>query len=81
MLVLSRKLRESIVIGEDIVITIVKLEGDQVRVGIAAPKAVPVHRREVYEAIAAGRRAPAGEARATSPSSPSSSRRGEGMAP
>src|SRR3954469_19638560 len=76
MLVLSRKLRESIVIGEDIVITIVKLEGDQVRIGIAAPKAVPVHRREVYEAIAAGRGAPAGEVRATGPSPPSS-RRGE----
>ena len=54
-------------IGADIVITIVKLEGDQVRIGIAAPKAVPVHRREVYEAIAAGRRAPAEEVRATSP--------------
>ena len=51
MLVLSRKKNESIVINNDIVITVVALRGDQVRLGLAAPKDVPVHRQEVYEAI------------------------------
>lgn len=51
MLVLSRKKDESIVINNDIVITIVEIRGDKVRLGIVAPKDVPVHRQEVYEAI------------------------------
>jgi carbon storage regulator len=51
MLVLSRKKNESIVINNDIVITVVEIRGDKVRLGIAAPKDVPVHREEVYEAI------------------------------
>ena len=51
MLVLSRKRDEQIVINKDIVITIVELRGDKVRVGITAPKDVPVHRREIYELI------------------------------
>jgi len=51
MLVLSRKRDEKIVIGHDIVITIVEVRGDKVRLGIEAPQDVPVHRREVYEAI------------------------------
>ncbi len=51
MLVLSRKKNESIVINNDIVITIVEIRGDKVRLGIAAPKDVTVHREEVYEAI------------------------------
>lgn len=51
MLVLSRKKNESIVIRDDIVITVVEIRGDKVRLGIDAPKEVPVHRREVYEAI------------------------------
>lgn len=51
MLVLSRKINESIIIGDDIVITIVDIRGDKVRVGINAPQKVPVHRQEVYEAI------------------------------
>ena len=51
MLVLSRKKDESIVINNDIVITVVEIRGDKVRLGIAAPKEVPVHRQEVYEAI------------------------------
>jgi carbon storage regulator len=54
MLVLSRKKNESIVIAGDIVITIVEVRGDKVRLGIEAPKDVPVHRQEVYDAIAAG---------------------------
>jgi carbon storage regulator len=51
MLVLSRKRDESIMIGNDVVITIIEIKGDKVRLGIEAPKAVPVHRQEVYEAI------------------------------
>ena len=51
MLVLSRKKNESIVINNDVVITIVEIRGDKVRLGIVAPRDVPVHREEVYEAI------------------------------
>ena len=51
MLVLSRQKNESIVIGDDIFITIVDVRGDKVRLGITAPKEVTVHRNEVYEAI------------------------------
>jgi len=51
MLVLSRQRDESIVIGDNIVVTIVDIRGDKVRLGIDAPTEVPVHRREVYEAI------------------------------
>jgi len=51
MLVLSRKKNESIVINNDIVITVVEIRGDKIRLGIVAPKDVPVHREEVYEAI------------------------------
>ena len=51
MLVLSRKKNEQIVIGDGIVITIVEVRGDKVRLGIEAPAHIPVHRREVYEAL------------------------------
>jgi len=51
MLVLSRQRDESIVIGENVVVTIVDIRGDKVRLGIEAPGEIPVHRREVYEAI------------------------------
>jgi len=51
MLVLSRKKNESIVIRDDIVVTMVEVRGDKVRLGIEAPREVPVHRREVYEKI------------------------------
>ena len=51
MLVLSRQRDESIIIGDNIVITIVDIRGDKVRLGIQAPKEIPVHRQEVYEAI------------------------------
>lgn len=51
MLVLSRKKNESIVINNDITIVVVEIRGDKVRLGVEAPKEVPVHRREVYDAI------------------------------
>jgi carbon storage regulator len=51
MLVLSRKKNESIVINNDVIVTVVEIRGDKVRLGIVAPKEVPVHRQEVYEAI------------------------------
>ena len=51
MLVLSRQRDESIVIGDNIVITIVDIRGDKVRLGIEAPGEIPVHRQEVFEAI------------------------------
>ena len=50
MLVLSRHRDQSIIIGDDIVVTIVDVRGDKVRLGIEAPTEIPVHRREVYEA-------------------------------
>lgn len=51
MLVLSRKKNESIVIDDNIVITVVEIRGDKVRLGIQAPREVPVHRSEVHAAI------------------------------
>jgi carbon storage regulator len=51
MLVLSRKIDESIVIGDDVEITIVEVRGDTVKLGVSAPKSVTVYRKEVYEAI------------------------------
>ena len=51
MLVLSRQRDETIVIGDDIEVTIVDIRGDKVRLGINAPKSVSVHRKEVYDAI------------------------------
>jgi carbon storage regulator len=51
MLVLSRHKNEKIMIGDDIVLTIVDIRGDKVRVGIEAPQSVPVHRQEVFNAI------------------------------
>lgn len=51
MLVLSRKKNESIVINNDITVVVVEIRGDKVRLGVEAPKDIPVHRREVYDAI------------------------------
>ena len=51
MLVLSRKKNESIVINNDITIVVVDIRGDKVRLGVEAPKEVPVHRCEVFDAI------------------------------
>ena len=51
MLVLSRKKGESIVINDNIVVTVVDIRGDKVRLGFDAPKDIPIHRQEVYDAI------------------------------
>jgi len=51
LLILTRKRNERIMIGDDIEVVIVDIRGEQVQIGINAPKHVPVHRREVYEAI------------------------------
>jgi carbon storage regulator len=51
MLVLSRQKNESIMIGDDVEITIVDVRGDKVRLGITAPKSISVHRREIFDAI------------------------------
>ena len=52
MLILSRKRDEQIIINDNIVVTVVEIRGDKVRLGVDAPREIPVHRREVYEAIA-----------------------------
>jgi carbon storage regulator len=51
MLVLSRQRDESIIIGDNVVVTVVDIRGDKVRLGIQAPQEIPVHRREIYDAI------------------------------
>lgn len=59
MLVLSRRAGESVMIGHDIVVTVLEVRGDVVRVGIAAPRSVQVHREEVYAELQAANRASA----------------------
>ncbi len=51
MLVLSRQRDETIMIGDDVEVTIVDIRGDKVRLGITAPRSIQVHRKEVYDAI------------------------------
>lgn len=58
MLVLSRKKNESIVIDGNITITVIEIRGDKIRLGIEAPREVPIHRSEVQESIDAGIPAP-----------------------
>jgi carbon storage regulator len=59
MLILSRKINEKIMIGEDISVSIIEIRGDQVRLGVDAPKTVKVFRQEVFDAIMAENRAAA----------------------
>ena len=51
MLVLSRKKNERIIIHDNIIVTVIEIRGDKVRLGFEAPKDVPIHRKEIYEAI------------------------------
>ncbi|MBG9586614.1 carbon storage regulator CsrA [Cytobacillus firmus] len=51
MLVLTRRIKESIMVGDDIEISILSIEGDQVKLGISAPKNVDIHRKEIYLSI------------------------------
>lgn len=66
MLVLSRQRDESIMIGDDVEITIVDVRGDKVRLGITAPREIPVHRREIYDTIQREKAAAAAKAGKTS---------------
>jgi carbon storage regulator len=84
MLVLTRRANQSIIIGNDIIVTVLEIRGDQVRLGITAPRSVSVHREEVYAeiqrenreaALRAAGRSPEGEAGAEA--DPASRRRGE----
>jgi carbon storage regulator len=59
MLILSRKINERIMIGEDISVSIIEIRGDQVRIGVDAPKTVKVFRQEVFDAIKAENKAAA----------------------
>jgi len=55
MLILTRRVGESVVIGEDVTVTVLGVKGNQVRIGINAPKTVSVHREEIFERIKNGR--------------------------
>ena len=57
MLILSRKVNEKIMIGEDVSVSVIEIRGDQVRLGVDAPKTVKVYRQEVFDAIRAENRA------------------------
>ena len=57
MLILTRRVGESVVIGEDVTVTVLGVKGNQVRIGINAPKTVSVHREEIFERIKNGRAA------------------------
>ena len=48
MLALARKVNQSIMIGDDVEITLLEIKGDQVKIGISAPKSIPVYRKEIY---------------------------------
>ena len=69
MLILTRRVGESVVIGEDVTVTVLGVKGNQVRIGINAPKNVAVHREEIFERIKSGRGAE-GAATADEPAAP-----------
>jgi carbon storage regulator len=72
MLVLTRKIGEQIIIGDNVSVMVVKVSGDQVRLGITAPSEITVHRREVYQRIQQG-----GEGRVSTPPTMSPAQSGE----
>jgi carbon storage regulator len=62
VLVLTRRANQSIVIGDDVVVTVLEVRGDQVRLGIRAPRTISVHREEVFRELAEANRAAASPA-------------------
>jgi carbon storage regulator len=73
MLILTRRVGESVIIGEDVIVTVLGVKGNQVRIGINAPKTVAVHREEIFERIKNGRGPADGGAPEDSPAPPSES--------
>lgn len=69
MLILTRRVGESVVIGEDVTVTVLGVKGNQVRIGINAPKHVAVHREEIFERIKNGQ-SPNGSSTADEPAAP-----------
>ncbi|MFW6293662.1 MAG: carbon storage regulator CsrA, partial [Spirochaetota bacterium] len=70
MLILARRINESIVIGDDVRVSVIDIKGDQIELGIEAPRAVKVYRQEVYEAIQEENREAARTAAARTASTP-----------
>ena len=58
MLILTRRIGESLMIGDDVTVTVLGVKGNQVRVGVNAPREVAVHRQEIYERLQAGQAPP-----------------------
>jgi carbon storage regulator len=75
VLVLSRKLNQAIMIGDDVRIVVVAVDRDTVKLGIEAPRTIPVHRSEVYEEIQRTNRAAAGEPAEKPPEAPAAPER------
>ena len=51
MLILTRRTNETLMVGDDVVVTVLAINGNQVRIGVKAPRHIPVHREEIYEKI------------------------------